>query len=122
MRVTPMTDMAATLRDEMGRGRFSAVLHCFTASAELAATGLDLDLYISFSGVVTFKNSAGAYETSPGTVPLDRMLVETDAPFLAPMPFPRENATSPPMWPIRLACWRTSKASTSEALRRSDEP
>ncbi|MGI3900209.1 MAG: TatD family hydrolase [Janthinobacterium lividum] len=79
-------DMAATLRNEMERGRFSAVLHCFTASAELAATGLDLGLYISFSGVVTFKNSQGLRDIAR-TVPLDRILVETDAPFLAPMPF-----------------------------------
>ena len=79
-------DMATILRDEMGRGRFSAVLHCFTASAELAATGLDLGLYISFSGVVTFKNSEALRDIAR-TVPLDRMLVETDAPFLAPMPF-----------------------------------
>ncbi len=79
-------DMAATLRDEMSRGRFSAVLHCFTASAELAAAGLDLGLFISFSGVVTFKNSQGLRDIAR-EVPLDRMLVETDAPFLAPMPY-----------------------------------
>lgn len=79
-------NMAMTLRDEMGRGRFSAVLHCFTATADLAATGLELGLYISFSGVVTFKNSEALRDIAR-TVPLDRMLVETDAPFLAPMPY-----------------------------------
>lgn len=78
-------DMAATLRDEMGRGVFSAVLHCFSSSAELAATGLELGLYVSFSGVVSFK-SAGALRAIARDVPLDRMLVETDAPFLAPVP------------------------------------
>ena len=78
-------DMAAILRDEMERGRFDAVLHCFTASAALARTGLDLGLYISFSGVVTFKNSAALRDIA-SDVPLDRMLVETDAPFLAPAP------------------------------------
>lgn len=78
-------DMAAILRDEMGRGRFSAVLHCFTSSAALAATGLDLGLSISFSGVVTFKNSE-ALRAIARDVPLDRLLVETDAPFLAPVP------------------------------------
>ena len=78
-------DMAAILRDEMGRGRFSAVLHCFTASAALARTGLELGLFISFSGVVTFKNSEALREVARA-VPLDRMLVETDAPFLAPVP------------------------------------
>ena len=78
-------DMAAILRDEMGRGRFSAVLHCFTSSAELAAAGLELGLSVSFSGVVTFKNSE-ALRAVARDVPLDRMLVETDAPFLAPVP------------------------------------
>ncbi len=78
-------DMAATLRDEMGRGRFGAVLHCFTASMELARTGLELGLFISFSGVATFKNSETLRDVVRA-VPLDRMLVETDAPFLAPVP------------------------------------
>ena len=78
-------DMAATLRDEMGRGRFTAVLHCFTSSAALARTGLELGLSISFSGVATFKNSEGLRDIAR-EVPLDRMLVETDAPFLAPVP------------------------------------
>ncbi len=78
-------DMAATLRDEMGRGRFEAVLHCFTSSMELAMTGLELGLHISFSGVATFKNSEALRDVARA-VPLDRMLVETDAPFLAPVP------------------------------------
>ena len=78
-------DMAAILRDEMGRGRFSALLHCFTSSAELARTGLELGLFISFSGVATFKNSDALRDVAR-EVPLDRMLVETDAPFLAPVP------------------------------------
>ena len=78
-------DMAAVLRDEMGRGRFEAVLHCFTSSMELARTGLELGLYVSFSGVATFKNS-DALRAVARAVPLDRMLVETDAPFLAPVP------------------------------------
>ena len=77
--------MAAILRDEMGRGAFRAVLHCFTSSAALAATGLALGLSVSFSGVVTFKNS-DALRAIARDVPLDRMLVETDAPFLAPVP------------------------------------
>ena len=78
-------DMAATLRDEMGRGPFTAVLHCFTSSAALARTGLELGLSISFSGVVTFKSSEALRDVARA-VPLDRMLVETDAPFLAPVP------------------------------------
>jgi TatD DNase family protein len=78
-------DVAAILEDEMARGAFTAVLHCFTSSPQLARTGLALGLYVSFSGVLTFKNSQELRETAR-TVPLDRLLVETDAPFLAPVP------------------------------------
>ena len=78
-------DMAAILTDEMGQGRFRALLHCFTASRELAKTALDLGLMISFSGVVTFKKSE-ELRAIARDVPLDRILVETDAPYLAPTP------------------------------------
>jgi TatD DNase family protein len=78
-------DMAAILRDEMGRGAFSAVLHCFTSSRALAEIGLELGLSISFSGVVTFKGS-DELRAIARDVPLDRILVETDAPFLSPVP------------------------------------
>ena len=69
----------------MGQGRFSALLHCFTSSRALAETALDLGLSISFSGVVTFKKSEGLRAIARD-VPLDRILVETDAPYLAPIP------------------------------------
>jgi TatD DNase family protein len=78
-------DMARILRDEMGKGAFKALLHCFTSSRALAMTGLELGLTISFSGVLTFKNSEDLRAIARD-VPLDRMLVETDAPFLAPVP------------------------------------
>ena len=78
-------DMAAILTEEMARGPFKALLHCFTSSRALAETALALGLYISFSGVVTFKNSQDLRDIA-AIVPLDRMLVETDAPFLAPTP------------------------------------
>jgi TatD DNase family protein len=78
-------DIAAILREEMALGAFSAVLHCFTSSRALAETGLALGLFISFSGVLTFKNS-GELRALARDVPLDRLLVETDAPFLAPAP------------------------------------
>ena len=78
-------DMARILRDEMGKGAFKALLHCFTSSRALAVTGLELGLTISFSGVLTFKNSEDLRAIARD-VPLDRMLVETDAPFLAPVP------------------------------------
>lgn len=78
-------DMAAILEDEMGQGPFRAVLHCFTSSRALAETGLKLGCFISFSGVVTFKNS-DTLRAIASEVPIDRILVETDAPFLAPVP------------------------------------
>ena len=78
-------DIASILEDEMGQGPFKVVLHCFTSSRALAETGLRLGCYVSFSGVVTFKNSE-ALRAVAEAVPIDRLLVETDAPFLAPMP------------------------------------
>ena len=78
-------DVARILREEMREGRFAALLHCFTSSRGLAETGLELGLYISFSGVLTFKNS-GELRAIARYAPLDRVLVETDAPYLAPVP------------------------------------
>ena len=78
-------DTAAILDDEMGKGAFTGVIHCFTASADFARTALDLGLAISISGIVTFKNAKDLAETA-ATIPEDRLLIETDAPFLAPVP------------------------------------
>jgi len=78
-------DTAAILRDEMENGAFPALIHCFTASADFARIVLDLGLTISLSGIVTFKN-AKDLQTIAAEVPEDRLLVETDAPFLAPVP------------------------------------
>ena len=78
-------DVATILREEMAAGPFLAVLHCFTSSRGLAETGLELGLYISFSGVLTFKASA-ELRAIAADVPLNRVLVETDAPYLAPVP------------------------------------
>jgi len=78
-------DTAAILTEEMGKGAFSGVIHCFTASADFARTALDLGFYISISGIVTFKNAKDLQATAAG-LPGDRLLVETDAPFLAPVP------------------------------------
>jgi len=79
-------DIAAILREEMGKGAFNAVLHCFTSSRALAQTGLALGFYVSFSGVLTFKNSQALRDIARD-VPIDRLLVETDAPFLSPAPY-----------------------------------
>ena len=78
-------DTAAILRDESGKGAFPALIHCFTASAEFGKTVLDLGLTISLSGIVTFKN-AKELQAVAKDVPADRILVETDSPFLAPVP------------------------------------
>lgn len=79
-------DVGDILEDEMGKGAFKALLHCFTASRRLAERGLALGLHVSFSGVVTFKNS-DELRAIARDVPMDRLLVETDAPFLAPVPY-----------------------------------
>ncbi len=78
-------DMAAILKEESGVGAFPFVLHCFTAGAGLARTALDLGGYVSFSGIITFKNAEEIREVAK-FVPADRYLVETDAPYLAPIP------------------------------------
>ena len=78
-------DTAAILSEEMGKGAFPGVIHCFTASAAFARIALDLGLYISISGIVTFKN-ANDLQATAATIPEDRLLIETDAPFLSPVP------------------------------------
>lgn len=78
-------DTAAILEGEMGKGAFPALIHCFTASAQFARKVLDLGLTISLSGIVTFKN-AKDLQTIATEIPEDRLLVETDSPFLAPVP------------------------------------
>ena len=83
-------DMAAILREETGQGAFPFVLHCFTAGQDLARTALDLGGYISFSGIITFKNAEDIREVAK-FVPADRYLVETDAPYLAPIPHRGES-------------------------------
>jgi TatD DNase family protein len=79
-------DMAKILTDEMGKGAFPAVLHCFTGGRDLAFKAIDLGLHISFTGILTFKNS-GALRDIAKDLPADRIMVETDAPYLAPGPY-----------------------------------
>jgi TatD DNase family protein len=86
-------DMAAILTEEMEKGAFTGVLHCFSSSQRLARAALEIGFYISMSGIVTFKNAADVQKTAEFT-PLDRLLVETDAPFLAPVP-KRGNTNEP---------------------------
>ena len=76
-------DMARILTEEMGKGAFPAILHCFTAGPELARTAIDLGLHISFTGILTFKRS-NDLRAIAASLPADRFMVETDSPYLAP--------------------------------------
>lgn len=93
-------DTIAILEDEMGKGAFTGLIHCFTGTQRLADASLALGLYISVSGIATFKNS-GALRDVIATVPLERLLVETDAPFLAPVPF--RGKTNEPSFVVHTA-------------------
>jgi len=78
-------DMARILKEETGKGGFPAVLHCFTGGRDLAFAAIDLGHYVSFTGILTFKNSAALRDIA-AALPAERVLVETDAPYLAPLP------------------------------------
>lgn len=78
-------DTAAILAEELGKGAFTAVIHCFTGTAAFARRALELGFYISISGIVTFRNAKDLAATARD-IPADRLLIETDAPFLAPVP------------------------------------
>ena len=78
-------DTASILEDELGQGMFPALIHCFTASKAFGHRMLDLGLSISLSGIVTFKNARELQEFAK-VIPADRLMVETDSPFLAPVP------------------------------------
>jgi TatD DNase family protein len=78
-------DTARILEEEMCKGAFKAVLHCFTSQQWLAEKGVDLGLYVSFSGILTYKTAQNLRDAAK-VLPEDRLLVETDAPFLAPIP------------------------------------
>ena len=79
------SDMAEIIEDEMKKGAFRGVLHCFSSGAELAQRAVDVGFYVSFSGILTF-NKSDELRAIAAEIPADRLLVETDAPFLAPMP------------------------------------
>lgn len=80
------TDTIRILEDEMAKGEFKPLLHCFTSKPELARAAVGMGGYVSFSGILTYK-SAEDLRMTAAEVPLDRLLVETDAPYLAPVPF-----------------------------------
>jgi TatD DNase family protein len=94
------TDTIAILEGEMAKGAFTGLIHCFTGTQKLADAALRLGLYISVSGIATFKNS-GPLRDVIRSVPLNRLLVETDAPFLAPMPL--RGKTNEPAFVVHTA-------------------
>jgi TatD DNase family protein len=93
-------DTIAILRDEMGKGAFTGLIHCFTGTQKLADAALELGLYISVSGIATFKNSTALRDVIK-SVPLERLLVETDAPYLAPVP--HRGKTNEPAFVVHTA-------------------
>lgn len=105
-------DTIAILEDEHAKGAFPAVLHCFTGGRELAMRAIELGLYVSFSGVITFKKN-DALRDIARDVPLDRLLVETDAPFLAPDPF--RGKRNEPSYVVRTAAMLASVKGISNA-------
>lgn len=92
-------DTLRLMREEHA-GEAGGVMHCFTESSEVARAALDLGFYISFSGIVTFRN-AKELKAVASYVPLDRLLIETDAPYLAPVP--HRGRTNEPAWVIHVA-------------------
>ena len=104
--------MIAILTEESGRGRFDAVLHCFSSGEALARVGVELGFLISFSGIMTFRRSDELRRIAAG-VPPDRLLVETDAPYLAPEP--HRGRTNEPAYVARPAAVLAETIGVSEA-------
>lgn len=105
------------LSEEHAKGAFPAVLHCFTGGRELAMRAIDMGLYVSFSGVVTFKTAQNLRDIA-AEIPLDRILVETDAPFLAPMPY-RGKTNEPAFVAHTAAAVAGARGITNEELAKA---
>ena len=110
-------DTAVILKEEHGRGGFTGLLHCFSSGAALAELALDLGFYISFSGIVTFRNAEAVRDVAR-KVPADRLLVETDAPFLAPVPH-RGKTNEPAFVSRTLEALAKARGDNAEALART---
>jgi TatD DNase family protein len=112
--------MARILTEEMAAGAFTGVMHCFSSGPELAATALDLGLYLSLSGILTFKSAAELREIA-ARAPLERLLVETDAPYLAPVPM-RGKRNEPAFVAHTAACLaRVKGLETAEIARATTD-
>ena len=103
-------DVVRMLRAEFdARGPVAGVMHSFTGDAATAKACLDMGLYVSFAGMVTYKNAEDLRRVA-ATIPLDRLLVETDSPYLAPVPVPGQARTSRPTSSTRRNAWRRCSA------------
>ncbi len=109
-------DTARVLEEEMRRGPFKALLHCFTGKQWLAERAVELGLYVSFSGILTYK-SAEDLRITAAALPADRVLVETDAPFLAPLPF-RGKSNEPAYVVKTLETLAAVRGQTPDAMAR----
>jgi TatD DNase family protein len=107
-------DMAEILRQESEKGAFPAVLHCFSSGKRLAETGIELGHYVSFSGILTFKKSE-ELRAIAADLPVDRILVETDAPYLAPAPH-RGKRNEPAFVAHTAAVLAEARGTTIEAI------
>lgn len=105
---------AMILQEETARGAFPILLHCYTSGEALLRAGLALGAYVSFSGIATFKN-AQAVRDMAAIVPLDRLLVETDCPYLAPIPM-RGRRNEPAFLPHVVSKLAEVKGVTSESM------
>ncbi len=105
-------DTIAVLEQEMGKGTFTGLIHCFTGTQRLADAAMELGFAISVSGIATFKNSQALRDVIK-SVPLDRLLVETDAPFLAPVP--HRGKTNEPAYVVHTARMLAALKGVSEA-------
>ena len=113
-------DMARILEVETGKGAFPAVLHCFTGGRDLAMRAIGLGHYVSFTGILTFKNSQSLREIA-AALPADRILVETDAPYLAPLPY--RGKRNEPAYVVETAkvLANTRGVTTDEIARQTTE-
>jgi TatD DNase family protein len=110
-------DTARVLEEEMRKGSFKAVLHCFTSQQWLAEKGVELGLYVSFSGILTYKTAENLRLTAMA-LPEDRILVETDAPFLAPVPY-RGKSNEPAYCAATLDVLATTRRVTRDHMARA---
>ncbi len=113
-------DMARILEEETGKGAFPAVLHCFTGGRDLAMRGVALGHYVSFTGILTFKNSQPLRDIA-AALPADRILVETDAPYLAPNPYRGKRNEPSYVTETATVLAQTRGVSTDEIARQTTE-